>query len=692
MLAQAIPVLGRAPDRFPQEYWAIQAEWNAARDNKNSREIIRTGEAQIKLFLGDADPARAAREWRRTGDVALNVLAGVMPVLTDEYIAQKDLRNIARMVTIGWPVVEQHHILNNRDMTHVRARYYRLEHYPAFFWLEPEYRRAVDRGNDRRIIEAGEELINHMLGGRTSERRARDWLRAAQADRRAEGEWAETGRWELSTLQPIVRRVRDAHLAVSNPDRIAAFLDIAWPIEEAWQLRDDRDGIAFVRDDYRNRKLFYNVPADVYVEMPGGRGDIINYGAKHEPSHGVLFGEIATYRHRYDFYKARQTPMYDESSVHTIYVRFDGDSRSNRFEHFDHTIRPEIESGRPLHFAWNLSNEGEALDLVLRSRSQIESEAKYMASLGVPIFLRFGAEMNIWSKAPDPKKYIEAFRFVTDIVRRHAPNVAMVWSISSIGRVGSSYDTFYPGDDYVDWVGISLYTNKYHVGRSDQSADGQAIFMTGKYANPVNLIKRLVDEYGDRKPVMVSEGGVENYSNSLKRDETDFALKHMRLMYEFIPIVYPQVKLMILFNECRSGEEPANYALYTPENVPSRRRVMARYAELTRLDHFIKFGQKAADVSYRKLGGDTARVPASKVTLVTYAPYLMYDNVIVNYYLNDERLSSSTGGDARQTFDLSRRRDGRYTLRVEVREGSTRLKILNYSLEKTGDTVALRPR
>jgi len=264
--------------------------------------------------------------------------------------------------------------------------------------------------------------------------------------------------------------------------------------------------------------------------------------------------------------------------------------------------------------------------------------------------------------------------------------VAMVWSVSTIGRVGSQYSEYYPGDRYVDWVGISLYTNRYHVGRRDQSPEGQAIFMTGTYANPVNLIKRLVDEYGDRKPVMVSEGGVENYSNANRRDETAFAMTHMRLMYEFLPIVYPQVKLMIWFNDDRDGNEPNNYALY------KHPRAMARYTELTGGDNFIKLGQRTEPVSYIKLGTRTARVPASRVKLITYAPYLMYDDIIVNYYLDDERLASRTPRDYNQTFDLSGRRDGRYILRVEVRNGATRLNVLTYSLEKTGDTVAIRAR
>ena len=550
LIAQTMSVLARAPNQYPQGYWDLQAAWRA-RDTQNGNETIRLGEAHITMFLGNADPAQAAVEWRRTSDVSLSVLKGVIPYLLDEYLLRKDRENILRILDIGWHIEEQWHIMRN---------------------------------------------------------------------------------------------------------------DSGWP---------------FVRAAYESRKIFYDVPVDVYAEIPGGGGDTVNYNARNEHAYGVKFGEIIANPTRTE---VRDTPMYDQSSATILFASFERET----FESYDWRIQREIErgNGRPILFAWNLSNEGDSLDLVLRSRDKIESEAKYMASLGVPVFLRFGAEMNGWTKQPDPQKFIEAFRFVSDIVRRNAPNVAMVWSISSVGTIGVPYSTFYPGDRYVDWVGISLYTNKYHVGRSDQSPAGQAMFMTGMYSNPVNLIGRLVSEYGDRKPVMVSEGGVENRSNSLGRDETEFALEQMRLMYEFMPIVYPQLKLMIWFNNVPPAVERSNYALF---NHPA---AMARYVELTASDYFIKAGQEVSEVTYKKLGAETAAVPVSKVKLTTYAPFLMYDNVNVRYYLNDERLGSLS--DYTQTFDLSSRANGTYTLKVEVRSGSTVLESLSYSLVKSASTVAIR--
>ncbi|KAI9348540.1 glycoside hydrolase superfamily, partial [Obelidium mucronatum] len=110
---------------------------------------------------------------------------------------------------------------------------------------------------------------------------------------------------------------------------------------------------------------------------------------------------------------------------------------------------------------------------------------------GVPIFLRWAHEMNgdwyPWGN--NPSAFIASFRQFTTIVRQHTNMTAMVWApnigitypfigggarpsplrggldfeILDSNRDGvidnydDPYTPFYPGDDYVDWVGLSLY-------------------------------------------------------------------------------------------------------------------------------------------------------------------------------------------------------------------------------------------
>lgn len=80
--------------------------------------------------------------------------------------------------------------------------------------------------------------------------------------------------------------------------------------------------------------------------------------------------------------------------------------------------------------------------------------------LRAPIFVRFAHEMNgswyPWGKhANSPQEYVAAWRHIVDLSRElGAVNITWVWSPNEVN--GSEIlDPYYPGDDYVDWVGVS---------------------------------------------------------------------------------------------------------------------------------------------------------------------------------------------------------------------------------------------
>jgi mannan endo-1,4-beta-mannosidase len=105
----------------------------------------------------------------------------------------------------------------------------------------------------------------------------------------------------------------------------------------------------------------------------------------------------------------------------------------------------------------------------------IKATAKRMASIGCPIALRFDQEPNgdwypwgITNKAQNGaneaktgKRYIEMWRHVYRIfAAAKATNVLWVWSPNwQTLKAGKSlsFKEFYPGQNYVDWVGIDGY-------------------------------------------------------------------------------------------------------------------------------------------------------------------------------------------------------------------------------------------
>lgn len=108
---------------------------------------------------------------------------------------------------------------------------------------------------------------------------------------------------------------------------------------------------------------------------------------------------------------------------------------------------------------------------------------------GVDVFVRFGQDMNgsWYSWGQQPTEYIRAFRIVADAVHRIALKSVMVWSPTYAGgypfpnemynakptdsdfhvldtnhdgqltTYDNAYTPYYPGDDAVDWVGLTLY-------------------------------------------------------------------------------------------------------------------------------------------------------------------------------------------------------------------------------------------
>ena len=96
--------------------------------------------------------------------------------------------------------------------------------------------------------------------------------------------------------------------------------------------------------------------------------------------------------------------------------------------------------------------------------------ARGLRDLNEPVFLRFGNEMNgdwaqwcSWFYGLDPDLYIMAWvRVHTIFEEAGADNVIFVWNPHD--RTYPDYDwqaqyLYYPGDDMVDWIGLTAYNN-----------------------------------------------------------------------------------------------------------------------------------------------------------------------------------------------------------------------------------------
>ncbi len=222
------------------------------------------------------------------------------------------------------------------------------------------------------------------------------------------------------------------------------------------------------------------------------------------------------------------------------------------------------------HIAWE-PNDG--LDAV-RDDEYLRAWARAAKRSGVPIFLRFASEMNgNWmAYSGDPEKFIAKWRLVTRVMREEAPNVAMVWCVFS--QPERNIPVYYPGDDYVDWVGVNIYSLIYHNNDPRQPAS---------HEDPRDELRPVYARYAARKPIMVCEYAATSWCRLVGRETVSFALDKMSTFYRSLPGEFPRVKAVHWFSVDAIEQNLAdnNYSLtHDP-------RLLSRYWELVRGDWFL---------------------------------------------------------------------------------------------------------
>lgn len=159
----------------------------------------------------------------------------------------------------------------------------------------------------------------------------------------------------------------------------------------------------------------------------------------------------------------------------------------------------------------------------------IKKYGAWAKSTNRPIYLRIGYEFDGPHNELEPKKYVRAYRRIVDLLRKEGVNnIAFVWhSYASKPFNGYKLSAWYPGDDYVDWMGISVFDHAY----------GGADF--GPYCDTVlNFAKE------HKKPVMIAE------SNPIKGIEKENVEVWDQWFVNFFTFIYSKnIKAVSFINE-----------------------------------------------------------------------------------------------------------------------------------------------
>jgi hypothetical protein len=98
----------------------------------------------------------------------------------------------------------------------------------------------------------------------------------------------------------------------------------------------------------------------------------------------------------------------------------------------------------------------------------IKQYSEWVKSINRPVYLRIGYEFDGPHNELEPDIYIQAYRHVVDLMRAEGvDNVAFVWrSYASPPFKDYPIEDWYPGDEYVDWVGLSVFGQIYSGGHT----------------------------------------------------------------------------------------------------------------------------------------------------------------------------------------------------------------------------------
>ncbi len=221
------------------------------------------------------------------------------------------------------------------------------------------------------------------------------------------------------------------------------------------------------------------------------------------------------------------------------------------------------------HIAWE-PNHGLS---VVRDDDYLRGWAEAARHAGVPIFLRYASEMNgTWQAySGNPAEYIKKWRLVYRVIKQTAPNVVMVWCPFATPR--PTIPSYYPGDEYVDWVGVNIYSVVHQDGDLTKPPT----------EDPVALLSHVYNLYADRKPIAICEYGATHYCRAEQKDVTDFAVERMSRLYTALVDQFPRVRMINWFSVDAINDNLAdnNYSL------TDNQRVLELYRSLISGPHFL---------------------------------------------------------------------------------------------------------
>jgi hypothetical protein len=191
--------------------------------------------------------------------------------------------------------------------------------------------------------------------------------------------------------------------------------------------------------------------------------------------------------------------------------------------------------------------------------------AQAARATGTPLMVEFGTEVNgdwfpwngrWYGGAAGPEKFRNAYRHIVDLFRREdARNVTWVFHVDASRSPDAAWNTmaaYYPGDDYIDWLGISVY------GAQEPNEDWIS------FADRLDPAYAELVAFQPSKPIAVLEFGV-----------TDGVAGHDKAAWisdAFAAVTsgrYPRIKAMSYWHESFDNDDGTRSTLRIDSSDPA---------------------------------------------------------------------------------------------------------------------------
>ncbi len=365
-------------------------------------------------------------------------------------------------------------------------------------------------------------------------------------------------------------------------------------------------------------------------------------------------------------------------------VKYWLDYHANTYPKF----KSALDNGDTIELAWNIKPQSTAgVERVLdpAAESYISEGLAELGKLKSTVLLRLGAEMNNWEDC-NAAKFQEAFRKVANEAHKYG-NIKMVFSPDNVSNRHVSFSDFYPGDQYVDWIGMSTYHttnyNSFNGGQGTYAYDdtryqNDAYYGFGVYDSDPLIIFAPVARFAQQhnKPMMISECGFSHRSAS-GGDQTVYAVDQMNKFYSYVNMIYPQIRAVFYF-DVAIRDEPYAYRLDSNADLGNAYRTAIRNngGYLHQGDTSGKNWKRLDQTQITCQAGDSLKLAA-------YAPFPGNNTTSVKYYVDGNLIYTATAVPYYLDLDTSNLSGGKHTVRAEASSGQFSQTSANYEITVT---------